>query len=93
MPLVKTTVHLADGDSAALRAMAKRSGKPQGQLIREAIQRFIRGGRRPLPASLGMFDSGRTDTSSTRKEILKEAALAGKWRPRRTAQTQALEMR
>jgi hypothetical protein len=78
--MVKTTVYLDDEDVQALRAISKRSTKPQAQLIREAIHNFTSGARRPLPAGLGMFDSGHTDTASRRKEIMKAAALAGKWR-------------
>ncbi len=78
--MVKTTVYLNDEDVRTLRAISKRSAKPQAQLIREAIHKFTATERPPLPGGLGMFDSGRTDTTARRKEILKEAALTGKWR-------------
>jgi hypothetical protein len=78
--MVKTTVYLEEEDVRSLRAISKRSAKPQAQLIREAIHTFTSAERRPLPAGLGMFDSGHTDTATRRKEILKTAARAGKWR-------------
>ena len=78
--MVKTTVYLDDEDVRSLRAISKRRAMPQAQLIREAIHNFTSTEQRPLPAGLGMFDSGHTDTSARRKELLKKAALAGKWR-------------
>jgi predicted transcriptional regulator len=78
--MVKTTVYLDDDVVRSLRAIAKRRSKPQAQLIREAIRTYTAAERPPLPAGLGMFDSGHTDTSAERKRILKSAARQGGWR-------------
>ena len=79
--MVKTTVYLDDEIVAALKGISKRSAKPQAQLIRDALRAFTRAGNLPpLPAGLGMFDSGRTDTSARRKELLRQAADSGRWR-------------
>jgi hypothetical protein len=79
--MVKTTVYLDDETVAALRGISKRSAKSQAQLIRDAVRAFaLHAERRPLPAGLGMFDSGKTDTSARRKELLKEAARSRRWR-------------
>ena len=78
--MVKTTVYLDEESVRSLRAASKRRGKPQAELIREAVRNFTRGEARPLPAGLGMFDSGRADTSERRKEILKQASRSGRWR-------------
>jgi predicted transcriptional regulator len=79
--MVKTTVYLDDDVVAALKGISKRCAKPQAQLIRDALRAFTRTGNRPrLPAGLGMFDSGRTDTSTRRKELLRKAAVSGRWR-------------
>jgi predicted transcriptional regulator len=79
--MVKTTVYLDDDIAAALKGIAKRSAKPQAQLIRDALRVFTRSGNAPpLPAGLGMFDSGRTDTSARRKELLRQAAASRRWR-------------
>jgi hypothetical protein len=76
--MVKTTVYLDDETVAALKGMAKRSSKPQAQLIRDALHAFaLTGNPPPLPAGMGMFDSGHTDTAGRRKELLKEAARSG----------------
>jgi predicted transcriptional regulator len=79
--MVKTTVYLDDEIVAALKGISKRSARPQAQLIRDALRAFTRARKAPpLPAGLGMFDSGRTDTSARRKELLRRAAGARRWR-------------
>jgi hypothetical protein len=78
--VVKVTVYLDDEDARSLRAISKRIAKPQSQLIREAVHKFVATARPPLPGGLGMFDSGHTDTAARRKEILMEAARTRTWR-------------
>jgi predicted transcriptional regulator len=79
--MVKTTVYLDDETVAALKGLAKRSSKPQAQLIRDALRAFaLSGNRPPLPAGMGMFDSGHTDTTARRKELLMDAARSRRWR-------------
>jgi hypothetical protein len=72
--MVKTTVYLDDETVAALKGISKRSAKPQAQLIRDALRAFTRTAGPPQPAGMGMFDSGRSDTTARRKELLKQAA-------------------
>jgi predicted transcriptional regulator len=78
--MVKTTVYLDDDVLRSLRTMSQRQSKSQAELIREALQEFTAGVKPPLPAGMGMFDSGYTNTTSRRKELLKSAARSGKWR-------------
>lgn len=79
--MVKTTVYLDDETFAALKGIAKRSSKPQAQLIPEALRTFaLSGNRPPLPAGMGMFDSGHSDTVARRKGLFKEAARTRRWR-------------
>jgi len=78
--MVKTTVYLDDETVRSLRVMSERCARSQAHLIREALQRFTSGEKPPLPAGLGRFDSGRTDTTARRKELLKQAARSRKWR-------------
>jgi hypothetical protein len=79
--MVKTTVYLDEETAAALRGISKRLAKPQAQLIRDALRAFTRTGNRPpLPAGMGMFDSGHHDTAARRKELLRRAAGTGRWR-------------
>lgn len=79
--MVKTTVYLDDDVVAALKSISKRSAKPQAQLIRDAIRAFTSTGNAPpLPSGMGMFDSGFTDASVRRKDILMQAARSRRWR-------------
>lgn len=74
--MVKTTVYLDDEIVAALKTISRRSSKPQAELIREALRAYASSAASspPLPAGLGMFESGHTDTTARRKELLKQAA-------------------
>ncbi len=78
--MVKTTVYLDSDVALSLRALSDRSGRPQAELIREAVAKFAAENRPPLPAGMGKFDSGHTNTSIRRKQILKVAARGDKWR-------------
>jgi hypothetical protein len=77
--MVKTTVYLDDEIVATLKGISKRSAKPQAQLIRDALRAFTRTGNPPLPAGMGMFDSGYSDTAARRKELLRQAARRRRW--------------
>lgn len=78
--MVKTTVYLDEADAQFLRAMSERLVTPQAELIRQAIHSFTQKEAVPLPKGLGAFASGRKDTAARSKEILREAARAGRWR-------------
>ena len=78
--MVKTTVYLDHDVLRSLRTMSQRQSKSQAQLIREALREFTVGLKPPVPAGMGMFDSGFTNTTSRRKELLKTAARSGNWR-------------
>jgi hypothetical protein len=50
-------------------------------LIRDALRAFARTRNPPpLPAGMGMFDSGHSDTAVRRKQLLRAAAGARRWR-------------
>jgi hypothetical protein len=79
--MVKTTVYLEEETVAALKGISKRSAKPQAELIRDALRAFTRTKNPPpLPAGMGMFDSGHNDTAARKTELLRQAAAARRWR-------------
>ena len=78
--MVKTTVYLEESVVRALRRISTHSSKPQAELIREALRKYTASQPSPLPDGMGMFDSGKTDTTRRRKDILAQAALKGRWR-------------
>jgi plasmid stability protein len=45
----KTTIYLNEQTRSRLRALARRSGRSQADLIREALTRFLDEGRGPEP--------------------------------------------
>jgi hypothetical protein len=61
------------------RDRSPRKRKPQAELDRQAMRKNAATKPRPLPGGMGMFDSGRTDTSQTYKELLRQAVRDRRW--------------
>ena len=78
--MTKTTVYLDASLAVALRQIAANEGRPQAELIREALAQYTRRRKRPAIPGLGEFDSGHTDTSEKAEAILRRASGRGKWR-------------
>ena len=71
----RTTVFLDESLERRLKQRARRDGKSFAQCVREAVAAYVASpaaGQRKLPSWVGMFDSGRTDTSERVDEILAE---------------------
>lgn len=71
---MKTTVYLDEDTARLLREKAWRDGRPQAELIREALQTHLRGDAAQPLAGVGAFRSGRRDVSRRAEEILRHAA-------------------
>ena len=54
----KTTLYLPAELQRALRALARRTGRSQAVLIREALERYIAGSEVPRPRSIGAAADG-----------------------------------
>jgi plasmid stability protein len=67
----KTTLYLPDALRRSLRAAAKRTGRHQADLIREALDRYLREEPRPLPRSVGAGED-REVTARDSERWLKE---------------------
>lgn len=67
----KTTIYLPSDLRLYLRDAARRAGKSQAELIREAIDAKRAGDTPTLPASVGAFRSG-TNTGITREKIKRD---------------------
>ncbi|NUR78667.1 MAG: CopG family transcriptional regulator [Thermoleophilia bacterium] len=50
----KTTLYLPADLQRALQEQARRSGRPQAELVREALRRYLEGAAAPRPRSLGL---------------------------------------
>jgi predicted transcriptional regulator len=78
--VTKTTVYLDTDIALALRHMAETQGRSQAELIRDALQTYTRGAKRPLPRGLGKYDSGETHGAERAKDFLRSATRKGRWR-------------
>jgi hypothetical protein len=78
--MIKTTVYLDREVALRLRQLAQAKKRSQAELIREALAKYALGDARPAIPGVGEFRSGHSDTSERAKEILTQAARAGKWR-------------
>jgi predicted transcriptional regulator len=59
--LRKTTVYLPVQLQGSLRALSAASGRPQAELIREALEQYITRQRAPLPKSIGVIQDSELD--------------------------------
>jgi hypothetical protein len=70
--LIKTTVYLSRLEYRALKALARRQGRPAAELVREAVGEYTSRElpSRQLPRSLGIGRSGRGDVAERAEELL-----------------------
>ncbi len=71
----KTTLYLPTEMLQALRALARRKGCPQAEVIRAALRNYLDQQERPLPRSVGMGDDPDLHGADT------EDWLAANWHP------------
>ncbi len=67
----KTTVYLPKELQQALRAASKKAGRPQADLIREALEQYLERSNqgRPLPAWVGSVDVPGTEAGALKREL------------------------
>lgn len=75
-PVEKTTLYLADGQQRALRALSRRRRKPQAELIREAIDAYLKRQDRPRPRSVGLGEDEKVSGATS------EDYLRARWQAR-----------
>ena len=69
----KTTLYLPVDLQRALKDQARRSGRPQAELVREALRSYLDAAATPQPASIGLGE----DDGLTARES--KDWLAGEW--------------
>lgn len=69
----KTTLYLPSRLQADLRAIARRTGRPQAALIRDALEAYVAGQEQPWPTSIGIEADGSMDGADV------EGWLADEW--------------
>ncbi len=72
----KTTVYLDPDTQRGLRAMARALGRPQAELIREALSQYLERSADPqLPSWVGMWKHGpQTDAATIKPEAREQWA-------------------
>lgn len=71
MATTKTTVYLDREAYHQLQRLAKETGRPAAELVREAVTEYARRHARPVPPrSLGAGTSGRNDLSERAEDLL-----------------------
>jgi len=79
MVMTKTTIYLDPEVALALRRLAEAQGRPQAELVREALERYASEAQPPRPKGIGRYQSGRSDVSSHARELLRAAAKDRRW--------------
>ncbi len=59
----KTTIYIPKEQHEALEELSRRSGRPQAQIIREALAVYLADQERPRPKSWGIVSDGRISSS------------------------------
>jgi hypothetical protein len=72
----KTTLYLPEATRRQLRDMARRTGQPQADLVRQALDRYLNAEASPLPKSIGAGE----DSELSGRDA--EDWLRANWRPR-----------
>jgi predicted DNA-binding protein len=72
----KTTLYLPDNLQRALRQAARRTGRSQADIVREAVERYLRGEEVPRFRSMGVAADGTLSAEDV------EAWLERTWNPR-----------
>jgi predicted transcriptional regulator len=65
-----TLVHLPDSVKTSLQQLVSQTGKPESELIGEAIEAYLESQNRPLPRSIGIGASDRGDLSDRVDDLL-----------------------
>lgn len=71
----KTSVYLEEALDEALALRAAEEGVTKAEFIRRTLTGAVGRTTRPMPTSIGAFDSGRTDLSSRVDEFLTETGF------------------
>ena len=71
----RTTIYLDTDLEIRLKIESMRSGRPQAEVIREALEAYLKDRHPGLPPGIGEYDSGHTDTAEHFEEILEESGF------------------
>lgn len=76
--MLRTTVYLNEEEALAIRRLSALRKRPQAELIRDAITKYVESStselQQKLPPGIGAYKSGRADVSKNADKLLKQAA-------------------
>lgn len=76
--MLRTTVYLNEDEALAIRRLSVVRRRPQAEIIRDAISRYIDSSndelKQSLPPGVGAYKSGRSDVSQNADDLLRKAA-------------------
>lgn len=68
----KTTLYLSSQTQRELRAEARRSGRPQAALVRDALVEYLARRPRALPRSIAIASDGKVNARSAKEAVRRE---------------------
>jgi hypothetical protein len=77
--MTKTTVYMDPEVALRLRQLAETQGRPQAELIREALAAYTSRSARLKPKGIGRYHSGRSDVSERAEQLLRRAVRDRRW--------------
>lgn len=80
MNVEKTTVYLPEQLQRELRDAARREGRPQAELVRDALKVYLGGKTRPRPRSIGMVDDPELRAVDAKRWVHEQWGRAGESR-------------
>ncbi|MDR0359681.1 MAG: ribbon-helix-helix protein, CopG family [bacterium] len=78
----RTTIFVPDDLARRLRERARRAHRPQAELVREALARYLDEAPRPRPRSVGLGASRDPDVTSENVKHLAREEWAREWAER-----------
>lgn len=77
--MIKTTVYFDEDLALSLRQVAQAEGRPQADLIRDAVAQYVARSRRPRSTGIGAFHSGRSDVAERTDELFGALVRERRW--------------
>ncbi len=78
--MVKTSVYLNPDVLLTLRRISQSQGRSRAEIIREAVQLYVRMAEHPKLSGIVEFDSGNPNSSISLNRILRNAVRKGRLR-------------
>lgn len=75
--MVKTTVYIDEITHRRLKQLARRQGRSQAEVMREALAAYVAQASLPRPKGIGAYRSRRSHVAEKAEELLRRSARRG----------------